>query len=199
MTDQTPGLALKVPDGNLGPAMRALPTDRQRAFVLALFTLGTADYTKAARAAGYGGENPDNVRFIAHRIAHDDRVQAAIQEEARRRLHAGAITAVGVIHEAMADPDRRVALKAAHMLLDRAGLHPTTEHKVTVDNKSEAEALRDVKAILTRMGLSVDLQRKFLEHVGVVDVEFEEVDSPSAKQLPPPGPARARGGPGCAK
>lgn len=126
--------------GELGPAMRAL-NGRQRAFVHAMFDLGTeANYTAAARQAGYPDDAEGYIRVQAHRLAHSDKVQAAMREEAERRCagllpmaHAG----MAAIVKNPAHQDHFKAIKHAQAL---AGLAPTQKHEVT--HKTDTASLK---------------------------------------------------------
>ncbi len=71
--------------GQLGPAMKALPNDRWRAFVQ-FYLLETLTNSRrnnhgsqavAVRKAGFGrpGTKPDHMANIAWRIVHDERAQ----------------------------------------------------------------------------------------------------------------------------
>ena len=115
-------------EGKLGPAMKRL-NDRQRLFVLACLELGCeTNHTKAAAIAGYSG-NPDTMKVTAHRLAHDEKVQAALLEEAKRRVQAGTMGATALLVQTVGDEtiDRKVRLKAAVEVLDRGGLHAVRE------------------------------------------------------------------------
>src|SRR4051794_20858840 len=81
-------------DANDGPAMKALPSERHRAFVRALYQVkpGHGANVKAAKLAGFGTETstPQSMATIASRLAHDDRVLAALHEEDQRRIRSSA-------------------------------------------------------------------------------------------------------------
>lgn len=82
---------IALPDqGEWGPAMQALPTERQRAYVVARFevTPGRGAQVRAAKLAGYGtpASTAKALSVIASRIENDERVQSAIEEEGRRRF-----------------------------------------------------------------------------------------------------------------
>lgn len=163
-------------EGAYGPAMRALPTDNQRRFVIALLELGNMNHTRAAQMAGYtGGDN--GLRVTAHRLFHDDAVQAAIHEEATRRLSSAKIMAVSKLLE-IADtaPEPKDRLKAVGMILNRVGMHEKTEHHVTTQDvsKTDEAMVERIKALASRLGLD---QRALLGEAGVVDAEFTEVES----------------------
>jgi hypothetical protein len=117
--------------------------EQQREFVLALMRQGlTLDYTAAARSAGYCAENPETANRAAYRLAHDEKVLAAIHEEAYRRLQAGTLAAVELLTGFIGDAevDSAVRLKAATALMDRAGLHAKSEHLVAVSHTDDRQS-----------------------------------------------------------
>src|SRR5262245_16825879 len=73
-----------------GPAMRALPSDRHRAFVLALYQIrpGYGAHVKAAKMAGFGTgtSSAKSWSVIASRLAHDEKILEALHEEDQRRI-----------------------------------------------------------------------------------------------------------------
>jgi hypothetical protein len=108
--------------GQLGPAMRALPNDQWRAFCHALVTGpgGHGKYAAAARTAGFGkGSKPSTLGKQAWQIAHDDRMIAAIAEEARKHLRGAHPEAVNALHNMIRDPEHRDHGRAVLSLLDR--------------------------------------------------------------------------------
>ena len=122
----------------MGPAMEAL-TPMQRAFVEALFVLGTGKYTAAARMAGHTGTE-GSLRVWAHRAAHNPKVVAAIREESDRRC----VTLLPVAHKALENivrdgesKDHFAAVKHVQAL---AGVSPTQKTEVVV--KHDTESLR---------------------------------------------------------
>ena len=114
--------------GTFGPAMRAI-TDMQQRFVIAMLDLANGNYTEAAKVAGYSpGGSEMGLRSTAYRLAHDEKVQAAIQEESQKRLNVAGMMALNRLI-ALADGveeggkiDRKVQLKAVEMVLNRSGL-----------------------------------------------------------------------------
>lgn len=166
-----------VPEGKMGPAMKSL-NERQRLFVVAMLEQGSANASAAARAAGYSAASDEYLRVQGHRLAHDERVMAAIQEEAQRRLNSGAgMAVVQLLQIAETSIDQRTKLKAIEMILNRAGLHARTEHKVTtIDGNSDASLLERGVALATKLG--IDPRTLFGQHMpAAVEVEFEDVTS----------------------
>lgn len=113
--------------GNYGPAMQSLP-EKMRLFVEALLTQGDDNHTRAAISAGYANGPDSNIRAAAYRVAHDERVQRAIQEESLRRATGADVMAISNLikiaqNEKTKDADR---LKAISMILNRGGLPEIT-------------------------------------------------------------------------
>ena len=163
-------------EGTYGPAMRALPTDRQRRFVIALLELGSMNHKRAVAMAGYNGDD-NTLAVTAHRLFHDDQVQAAVHEEATRRLSSAKIMAVSKLLE-IADtaPEPKDRLKAVGMILNRVGMHEKTEHHVTTQDLSRTDEamIERIKSLAGKLGLD---QRALLGEAGVIDAEYTEVES----------------------
>lgn len=174
-------------EGSLGPAMKALPTDNMRRFVVALAEIGSIDYAKAAALAGYN-QTRGALQVTGHRLAHDERILRALDEESVRRMHAGKIVAVSNLMLLASNPQHKDHLKAIEMILNRTGLHNMSEHKVTVNNTSETDDAMIARIKQLAGGLGLDAT-KLLGQYGVqdttalalptpremVDVEFTEV------------------------
>ncbi len=160
-----------------GPAMSRL-NERQRAFVTSMLDYGGKDNTKAAIEAGYEG-TPVSIRVQAHRLAHDEKIQLAIREEAQKRLNASTVMAVNILLEIADDVTvaEKSRLTAIGMILDRTGLHATTEQKVTVTRVDEtsAEMVKRIEQLATGLGLDA---QKLLGNCVTVDAEFVEVKKP---------------------
>jgi hypothetical protein len=148
--------------GEMGPAMKALPNDRWRAFVEFYLIETCTNASKknhgaqaaAARKAGFGNPDTDPHGFahIAWRLMRDDRVIAAVAEESRKMLRAGAPEAVKAVLAGVRDPDHRDHGRFVAMLLDRADPIESRQlvevtHR-TVDPDQEAiEELRAARAL----------------------------------------------------
>jgi hypothetical protein len=86
----------------MGPAMRALPYARWRSFVEHYLLLPPSrvgvfsNQAEAARRAGFGTQRSSvhTMARIGYRLVQDERVQAAIAEEARKMLRGGGFEAV---------------------------------------------------------------------------------------------------------
>lgn len=166
----------------MGPAMVALEP-KQRAFVLAFVDTGGQDATKAARMAGYGGDNPQSVRVTAHRLTHDAKVLEAIREVADSRIRSEALMAMEVIVEIAKDPTHKDRFAAAKEIANRSGLMVVQKSEVVHRTEDEADKIKRIIALAR--GLGVD-PRQLLGSAGVVlDADFEVV---STTALPAPEP-----------
>lgn len=131
-----------------GPAMQALANDRQRGFVCALFDapqkIGRLMW--AARTAGYGRESRKGLSVIAARLAGNEKIQAAIAEESRRRLRSLAPAAVVGLDKLINDPSHKDHARALAMILDRADPVETSHNVHVTDDRTPPRALAEVMA-----------------------------------------------------
>jgi hypothetical protein len=109
-----------------GPAMLALPTEKQRKFVCALFDedaprKGEGLLLYAAKVAGYGTptSSSKSLTVIASRVAHDARVQKGIEEHSHRVMRAIPPEAILALKDLIRDPKHRDHARAIAMVLDR--------------------------------------------------------------------------------
>lgn len=159
---------------DFGPAMQAL-TERQRAFVLAMVERPGITQTEAARIAGYS-DIGEGAKVRGHYLAHNPAVQAAIREEAGKRLHASSLLAANVLVGILADEDvsPKERLKAAGMLLDRTGFAAVQKIDVTRKDESGVAVLDQIRRLADKLNVPVAalLSRPTAP---VVDAEFSEV------------------------
>jgi phage terminase small subunit len=150
-----------------------------RAFVIALLEHGDNNATRAARSAGFKG-NDKAMGVNGCRLMHDDRIIGALQEEAQKRLHSGAVMAVSVLlnlaKNAPKDSDK---LKAVDMILNRIGMAEKTvhQHDVNVRNDSQTDGAMLARIVHLSKTLGID-HTKLIGHtapVETVDVEYAEV------------------------
>lgn len=179
MTQETAseGHLPEIPTENLGDAMLAI-SPNQRRFVVALLETGGTDETLAARMAGYGGTD-NATRVAAYRLAHNPKVQAAIREEADRRLRAGAVLGASAIREIAGDKFHKDRFKAAVELLNRSGLIVETQQRLVIerqDNRSTEQIKADIVKKLAALFKGKDIPAELLPPM---DVEFEEVTNGS--------------------
>jgi len=122
-----------------GPCMKALASDKHRMFVLALYQIkpGYGANVKAAKMAGFGTETSSAKSWsvIASRLAHDEKILAAIHEEDQKRIRASAPRAIRALHNLIEDPTAKDHARGIAMVLDR--VHPVeTQHTVKVEHEA---------------------------------------------------------------
>lgn len=159
-------------DRDMGPKLASL-SPRRQAFVIAMLETGQDNHTLCAKMAGYTGTEK-SIRVQAFRLAHDDKIQAALTEQAQRRMKTGAIMATGTLLSIASNPVHKDQLKAAVEILNRTGLHAKTEQVVTHEHTINDKAMI-AKIVELARGLGME-PKKLLGQYGVtVDAEFEEV------------------------
>jgi hypothetical protein len=164
-----PPLARRNQDwGELGPAMKALPNARWRAFVefYLLEKPGRGAPVAAARRAGFGSQKskPIDIASIASRPMRDERMIAAIAEEARKIVRAGAPEAAKALLELVRDPEHRDHARGIAMVLARTDPE-VQRHDLQVTHKiidEDQESLEELRA-LRHLGTS---REKLLELFG---------------------------------
>ena len=110
-------------DAKDGPAMLALPTDRHRAFVRALYMVrpGWGASVKAAKQAGFGTptSSAQSWATIASRLRHDERILAAIAEEDQKYIRSSAPRALNALARLIENPKAKDHARGIAMVLDR--------------------------------------------------------------------------------
>jgi phage terminase small subunit len=138
--------------GQLGPAMRALPNNKHRAFVefYLLEKPGHGAQTNAARRAGFGHAKttPLNMARIASRLMRDERIIAAIAEEARKLLRGGAPEAVKALQNLVRNPEHKDHARGISMVLARTDPE-VQQHDLHISHRiidADQEALEELRA-----------------------------------------------------
>jgi hypothetical protein len=151
-------------DAKDGPAMLALPSDRHRAFVRALYTVrpGHGARVKAAKLAGFGcaTSSPQSMATIASRLSHDERVLAAIAEEDQKYIRSSAPRAIGALSRLIEDPRHKDHARGIAMVLDRTHAVESVinvKHDATPALRATAEVLARIADLAARAG--VDLSK----------------------------------------
>jgi phage terminase small subunit len=151
MTGQTAVLPARRPDwGELSAAMKAL-NEQQQEFVYLYVSAPPrrGSLVEAYRQAGYGeGSTPANQAKGAWRLAHDERVLAAIHEETRKIIRAAYPEAVNAWINLLRSPDHRDHGRAVSEGLSRA-LPVETKHNIEVvhtTKDSDMEAVEELRA-----------------------------------------------------
>lgn len=162
----------------MGPAMLALPTDRQRAFVVNFCARGgtangheIGDPTKAARAAGYA--DTPSLHTMARWLLDNEKVQAAIVEHGKARLHAMVPRALEALEDILIVPGKD-QLAAVKTVLNRAGLQErvTTDVNIKV-TLTDAEKIAAIRRNAVKLGIGNEEVERLIGRV--VDAEFTEV------------------------
>jgi hypothetical protein len=132
--------------------MAALRSDRHRAFVLALYQVppGYGAHVKAAKLAGFGTSTSSAKSWsvIATRLAHDEKILAALHEEDQKRIRASAPRAIRALQSVIENPEHRDHVRGVAMVLDPAEQRHVVEHHHVIDHDAEAIAqLRMLKSL----------------------------------------------------
>ncbi len=142
--------------GSFGPAMMALD-ERRRRFVLAVLDQRRPNAGRAAKTAGFQRSTPLGFRVAGHRLMHDDRVIAALHEQASRRLQSAAYLAADVLVNIAGNPkeatkERRAAAVA---LLDRVGFAAEQNINVnkTVTDRTGAAMVERIEKLARALGV----------------------------------------------
>jgi len=163
------GSKLSTPDdeGRLGPAMRLL-TDRQRRFVYAMCRPGPGgdlNHTEAAEIAGYIGDRA-TLQTTGSRLYHDEKVRAGMLEVGFAKMGGAVPMAVSMLIQiATTSLKETNRMKAAGMILNRAGLPEVSKHEVKVTRELTQEEKIE-KAIRLAKALGLD-PRQMLGNIGI--------------------------------
>lgn len=164
-------------------------SDKQQRFVMAMIETG-GNRVRSALLAGYGEKSgtPDQryraAAMTGSRLAHDEDIIAATQEQAEKMMKAGAIKAAAVMIELMDSADPKVRLKAASETLGISGIQSVAKQEIKVEHHDQTtgELLRFITTAAREQGLD---PRKLLGQVGVdpkiLDAEFTEVPKDTAE------------------
>jgi hypothetical protein len=160
-----------------GPKMKALPSDRHRIFVLSLYEVprGYGANVKAAKMAGFGTatSSAKSWSVIAARLAHDEKILAAIHEEDQRRIRASAPRAIRALENLLENPDHRDHGRAIGIVMDR--VHPAeTTHTVKVEHQVPVViATEEVLARIRQLAIKAGLDP--LRLAPPIEAEFVEI------------------------
>jgi phage terminase small subunit len=156
-----------------GEAFAAL-TPKARAFVMALIQGGGGNMLRAAKMAGYEG-NDHTVQVSSSRLASDPKVQRALTEIAMGLAKSSSLLAITELIKMIQAPGNdKTKLTAISKLITLIGLDPVKN----VNVKHTVEVLPTTKEQvddIVRMAKELDIDpRKLLGRAGVVvDGEFE--------------------------
>lgn len=151
--------ALEPVDAEDGPKMKALPTDRHRAFVRAMYQVkpGHGAAVRAAKLAGFGTpeSTPQSMATIASRLTHDRRVQEAFAEQDQLYIRASAPRAIRALSSLIENPNAKDHVRGLALVLDR--VHPAetvhnvkVEHQVSSSMRASAEVFAKIMELAAR-------------------------------------------------
>lgn len=173
-----------------GPKMRALPTDRQRAFVYCLVNNG-GRATRAAAQAGYstGGEY-NAIGTAASRLMQQPDILDALEECTWRKLNGLAIAAVSGLEALIKNPQAKGHAKAVEMVLERTGFVAEKRLKIEDDRDEDGSKLAEkLLALCTKLQIDPaqllgPLAKKLTAEKEAVVAEVEEHIVPTTP-IPP--------------
>jgi hypothetical protein len=159
-------LATKNDWPRLGPAMQSLPNNKWRNFVefYVLEKPGYGAQVNAARRAGFGRPRTSalNMARIASRLMADDRILAAIAEEARKIVRGSAPEAAKALLNLVRDSEHRDHARGIAMVLARtdpevAHTDISVTHKVLDPDQEALEELRALRQLDTPRAKLIEL------------------------------------------
>jgi hypothetical protein len=109
-------------------------------------------HRRVSGGAGFGDTTPGSMKVTAHRVFHDPRMLAALDELGREFLRGGVPDALGVVYEIMGDERHKDRLKAAQVIINYA--HPVqTAHHVTVEHVDDRRMVDFALKLAAEMGV----------------------------------------------
>ena len=168
-------------DAKEGAKMQALPSERHRAFVRAIFQVkpGYGSAVKAAKIAGFGTptSKPQTMATIASRILHDERVLEAIREYGDRFLLATSPLALRALQKLIQTPAHKDHARGIAMVLDRTSpvelnVKHKHEHDVTPNAMETAQILQRIAELSTKFSVRLPAP---LQQIGGPVIEGEAV------------------------
>jgi hypothetical protein len=149
-------------DAKDGPKMQALPTDRHRAFVRAMYQVrpGFGAAVRAAKLAGFGTpqSTAQTMATIASRLTHDERVQAAFVEQDQLHIRASAPRAIRALSHLIETPSHKDHARGIAMVLDRTAPLETLHNVKVAHTHDVTPSAMETAKILERIS---ELAAKF--------------------------------------
>jgi hypothetical protein len=152
-------------DAEDGPAMKALPSDRHRAFVRAMYQVkpGHGAAVRAAKLAGFGTPESSvgSMATIASRLTHDKRIQEAFAEQDQLYIRASAPRAIRALSSLIENPKSKDHARGIALILDR--VHPVEQihkvdhqhmHDVTPNARDTADTLKRIAELCAKFNVA---------------------------------------------
>lgn len=143
-------------DANPGPAFAAL-TEKQQRFVLALFDAphSHGSMTFATKAAGYKATTQASFHSIAHQLAYDPKVEAAIAEVSRQYLVTLGPRAIRAMRRVLDNDKHRDFGRVIGLVADRVSPVESkqivkVEHDITPSAKQTADTLERIAQLAAK-------------------------------------------------
>src|SRR5580765_71139 len=167
-----------------GPKLKALPTDKMRAFCWCYVHNG-GQIGLAAAQAGYGEGGGERVASASgSRLMQNQAILDACEELTWRRLSGMAVLAVNALEPILNNPQHKSHIKAAEMVLERTGF--VAERRLTVDkpaSKSDEAILAVLAQLCEKLGADPEaFLGPLAKKMSFVDAEV----IPDHKALPKP-------------
>jgi phage terminase small subunit len=145
-------LTVALPDVEYGPAMRALQSDKHRAFVLNLYT--APSQAEAAARAGFGTSTSSRESYavIAANPLQNEKIIAAIAEEDKRHMRLIGPRTIRALSNLLESPNHKEHARAVQMGLDRVA-PLETKHEITVRNVSHDEEAIEHLRVMQKLGV----------------------------------------------
>jgi hypothetical protein len=148
---------------NYGPKMLALPSDKHREFVVALFVVrpGFGAPSRAARLAGWGTEtsSKNSITSMASRLMHNEAVLDAIREYGEQFLRGAGPNALRALENLVNSPAHKDHGRAVAAVIDR--LYPAEQvqtlnvrHDATPEFRSTAEVMARIAELSAKFGVA---------------------------------------------
>jgi hypothetical protein len=147
-----------------GEAMAALPNDRWRRFVVAIYDedaprKGKGLWPWAMERAGFKFKNGDVAGISAQRLIHDPRIKKACAEYSRTVLRSLSPVTIKAVRELLENPKSRHHAKAIDAVLARSDPLPHPSTTINIDNTVRVEMTGDqmmarIYELGTKLGIS---------------------------------------------
>lgn len=147
-----------------GPAMAALPNDRWRRFVVAIYDedaprKGKGLWPWAMGRAGFTFKNSAVAGINAQQMLHDPRIKKACAEYSRTVLRSPSPVTIKAVRELLENPKSRHHAKAIDAVLARSDPLPRPSTTINIDNTVRVETTGDemmakIYELGTKLGIS---------------------------------------------